>query len=180
MIELIRKYKSVLLFILTFLGVYLLLSIFYGLYLRYGHSERYYPDYLTHQVAQHSEWLVNKLGYVSNIEPHPEEASMKLYVDNVLVARVVEGCNAVSVIILFIAFVLAFFQGIKRTLGFIGVGMVLIYMLNIVRIAILSIGLYAYPEYERLLHDVVFPGIIYGLVVVLWIYWVQTYKIHVR
>ena len=154
----------------------MVLSIFYGLYLRYGHSERYYPDYFTHQVAQQSEWLVTKLGYESSIEPHPDEASMKLSVEQVFVARVVEGCNAVSVIILFASFVLAFFQGVKRTFLFITIGILLIYVLNIVRIAILSIGLYAYPEYRNLLHDIVFPGIIYGLVVLLWIYWVRSYK----
>ena len=166
------------LFILTFLGVYLVLSIFYGLYLRYGHSERYYPEFITHQVAQQSECMVKQLGYASAIEPHPEEASMKLSVENVFVARVVGGCNAVSVIILFASFVLAFFQGFKRTILFILTGIVLIYFLNIIRIAILSIGLYAYPEYRTVLHDIVFPGIIYGLVVLLWVYWVRSFKVN--
>ncbi len=176
MLQLIRKYKSVLLFILTFLGVYLVLSFLYGIYLNYGASDLYYPDYITHKVAEQSEQLVNLLGYKGQIVPHSQEASMKLYVNDLFVARIVEGCNAVSVIILFSAFVLAFFQGLRATLFFILGGVVLVYAVNIVRIAILSIGLYEFPEYKEILHDVVFPGIIYGQIVILWVLWVRRYK----
>jgi len=176
LIQLIRKYKSVILFILTFLGVYVVLSMIYGFYLRTAASETYYPEYITHQVAVQSEWLVNFLGYDASIAPHPEEASMKLNVENVFVARIVEGCNAISVIILFIAFVVAFFQGWRATLFFVLGGSLLIYLINIVRIAILSIGFYKYPEHKMILHDIVFPGIIYGLVIVLWLLWVRNFK----
>lgn len=176
MIQLIRKYKSVLLFILTFLGVYLVLSFLYVQYLNVDFSEAHYPDYITHCVAEQSQWLVEEIGYTSLIEPHDQEASMKLFVEDVFVARVVEGCNAISVIILFVSFVLAFFQGWFKTFSFIILGLVLIYGINILRIALLSIGLYAYPEYKTVLHDIVFPGIIYGLVVFLWIFWVSRFK----
>jgi len=179
-LQLIRKYKSVLFFILTFLGVYLVLSFCYAMYLKYAQSEIYYPDYITHRVAQQSESLVNILGYRGEIEPHPDEASMKLYVNDLFVARVVEGCNAVSVLILFAAFVLAFYKGLRPTLLFVFGGGVLIYAVNIIRIALLSIGLYAYPDYKELLHDVVFPGIIYGLVVVLWLFWIRRFKEQMR
>ncbi|WP_442846531.1 exosortase family protein XrtF [Leeuwenhoekiella sp. H156] len=176
MLQLIRKYKSVLSFILTFLGVYLVLTFSYAMYLKYAQSEVYYPDYITHRVAEQSESLVNMIGYRGEIEPHPNEASMKLYVNDLFVARVVEGCNAVSVMILFAAFILAFYQGLRPTLLFILGGGVLIYSINIIRIALLSIGLYQYPDYKDLLHDVVFPGIIYGLVVVLWLFWIRRFK----
>ncbi|RXG12693.1 exosortase family protein XrtF [Leeuwenhoekiella aestuarii] len=176
MIQLIRKYKSVLLFILTFLGVYLVLSFLYTQYLNIDFSESYYPDYITHRVAGQSEWLIDKMGYSSIIEPHDLEPSMKLFIEGVFVARVVEGCNAISVIILFASFVLAFFQGWGKTFSFICIGSVLIYGINILRIAILSIGLYTYPEYKAILHDIVFPGIIYGLVVFLWVFWVSRFK----
>ena len=58
MLQLIRKYKSVLSFILTFLGVYLVLTFSYAMYLKYAQSEVYYPDYITYRVAEQSESLV--------------------------------------------------------------------------------------------------------------------------
>ena len=174
--KIVGKYKSVILFILTFLGVYVVLSLLYGFYLSRSASSSYYPDYITHQVAVQSAWLVEFFGYTTQLAPHPEEASMVLGVENVYVARVVEGCNAMSVIILFVAFVMAFFQGWGRTILFTLGGVVLIYVVNILRIALLSIGLYRFPEAQNLLHDIVFPAIIYGQVVLLWLLWVRNFK----
>lgn len=176
MLQTIRKYKSVLWFLLTFLGSYLLLSVLYNLYLTYGSSATYYPDYVTHQVAAQSEQVIEWMGYVSSIEPHPKEASMKLYVEGAFLARVVEGCNAVSVIILFVAFMLAFFNGWKKTLLFISGGIVFIYGMNVVRIALLGIAIYEYPTYTELLHGVLFPAVIYGSVFLLWIFWVTRFS----
>ena len=40
--------------------------------------------------------------------PNLKEASVKLFYHDKWVARIIEGCNAVSVVILFISFVLIF------------------------------------------------------------------------
>lgn len=146
--------------------------ILYSAYLSFFQSKIYYPDYITHLVARQTEALVKAMGYAAQISPHPTELSMKLVVENIFVARIVEGCNAVSVILLFIAFVLAFYSKAKPTLLFILAGSVIIYATNVFRIAILAIGLYEYPEYAELLHGTVFPGIIYGMVFLLWLLWV--------
>jgi exosortase/archaeosortase family protein len=36
-------------------------------------------------------------------------------------------------------------------------GIILIHILNIIRIALLSLHLYYYPEYEEILHGTIFP-----------------------
>ena len=83
------------------------------------------------------------------------------------------GCNALSIIILFVSFIIAFAQRFKKTLFYIFAGVVIIYSVNILRITILAIALYNYPEYQHMLHGAVFPGIIYGMVFLLWLIWVQ-------
>ena len=98
---------------------------------------------------------------------------MQLWVEGVWVGRIIEGCNAISIIILFAAFIISFAVSFKRTLVFLFAGATLIYAVNIVRIAILAIALYQYPQYQEILHTVVFPGIIYSLVFVLWVVWVR-------
>jgi exosortase family protein XrtF len=110
--------------------------------------------------------------------PHETQNSIKLFVENKFVARVVEGCNAFSVIILFIAFVFAFKGTFKKTLLFIFIGSVLIYALNVIRIAVIAIALFHYPQHEHLLHGVVFPLLIYGIVFLLWVVWVNKYSIY--
>ena len=176
MLELFKKYKPVLRFIITFLTVYIVLSVAYKLYLDFSDGSKFYPDYLTHTVAKQSQDLLNTFGYETDIQPHADEPTMKIIIRNKYVARVVEGCNSVSVIILFISFVVAFSGRFKTTLFFLLAGSTLIYIVNLARIAILSIGLFHYPWRREILHVVIFPAIIYGMVFVLWMIWVNRFS----
>jgi exosortase family protein XrtF len=171
--DLFLKYKSVIRFVLLFLGSYLILTGLYALYLHLSRAGSYPPDFITNLVARQSSTLIGNFGYNAAVVPHQAQPIMKLFVEGQYLARVVEGCNAVSIIILFIAFVIAFAENFRKTVLFLFAGAVLIYAVNVVRIAILAISLYKYPEYENLLHGVVFPGIIYGMVFLLWMLWVR-------
>lgn len=171
--ELINKYREVIKFILVFILVYGILSIGYKIYLDASSGEKFYPDYLTHLVAKQSQILLNSLGYETQILPHPDEPSMKFIVGKKYVARIVEGCNSVSIIILFISFIIAFSGRFKTTFFYAIAGSVLIYVVNLVRIAVLSIGLYHYPWRKDILHKIIFPLIIYGMVFLLWMIWVK-------
>lgn len=159
-----------------FLGSYLVFTLLYNLYLELFRSPVYYPDYFTHLVAKQSEALISSFGYNAQILPHQSELSMKLIVNDAYLARIVEGCNAISIIILFASFVLSFFGKLKLTLLYLLAGAVIIYAMNIIRIAILAIGIYEYPEYTDFLHSIVFPLIIYGTVFILWLIWVRIYS----
>ncbi|WP_282136526.1 exosortase family protein XrtF [Seonamhaeicola maritimus] len=170
------KYKAVVKFILTFLIVYGVLSFLYDFYLRYSGGTKYYPDYFTNLVARQTEILLDTAGYESKILPHLNEPSMKVILNGKYLARVIEGCNSLSVIILFTSFVIAFSGKIKTTVLYILSGGVMIYVVNLFRIVLLTIGLYHYPEYENILHTIVFPAIIYGMVLLLWVLWVNRFS----
>ena len=174
--ELIKKYRPVIRFILTFLSVYIVLSVGYKFYLDLSDGSKYYPDYLTHTVAKQSQDILNSFGYETQVEPHTDEPTMKIIVRDKYVARVVEGCNSISVIILFIAFIIAFSGKFKVTLFYLLAGSTLIYVVNLLRIAILSIGLFHYPWRREILHVVIFPSIIYGMVFILWMVWVNRFS----
>ncbi|GAB5399022.1 MAG: exosortase family protein XrtF [Aureisphaera sp.] len=158
------------------MGTYLVLTFLYSWYLQSAKGTQYPPDFITHLVAKQSSDVLNGLGYNAMVTPHESQPTMKLFVNDMYLARIIEGCNAVSIIILFMAFVIAFAQKLKKTLLFILGGTVLIYGVNILRIAILAIALYKYPQYDDLLHGIVFPGIIYGMVFLLWMIWVRGLK----
>ena len=108
--------------------------------------------------------------------PHLKQAAYVFFVNNDSVARIVEGCNGVSVMILFIAFIIAFSTTFKKTSLYILIGLLIIHLLNIVRIALLGLGFYYYPEHEELLHDILFPLFIYGVVFALWVLWVMKFS----
>lgn len=170
------KYKSVIKFILTFLLVYLLLTVVYKLYLQYSSGLKYYPEYITHLVSKQTEALLNTFGYSVELLPHPGEPSLKIIVNNKFLGRIIEGCNGISVIVLFISFIVAFSGTFKTTLFYILSGSVLIYTVNLLRIVALCLGLYHYPEYSDFLHDIIFPVVIYGMMFLLWIFWVNRFS----
>lgn len=110
------------------------------------------------------------------IIPNPSEASMKVIYNGKYVARIIEGCNAISVIILFAAFIFAFASNWTKTLLYIFIGSILVYVLNIIRIVLLIKAIYFYPEYQEFLHGTIFPLFIYGVVFILWIIWVTKFS----
>ncbi len=131
---------------------------------------------ITSAVADHTIALLKGLGYQVNTVQHHDELSMKLLVNNVYVARVIEGCNSISLILLFVAFVVAFRGSLKATVLYAVFGSVVIYIVNFLRIGFLTIALYKYPAQQEVLHNLVFPSIIYGVVFLLWVIWVQLFS----
>ena len=177
---LLAKYKLVIRFIVTFLAVYTVLTISYNLYLNLSDGSKFYPDYVTNLVAKQTNSLLNGLGYVAEVIPHPDEPSMKMIVNGKFVLRVIEGCNAVSIIILFISFIIAFAGKFKTTLLYCFAGVIIIYAFNLIRIVLLSIGLYHYPWRQEILHSVIFPMVIYGTVFLLWMFWVNRFSKNIK
>lgn len=174
--SLLLKYKSVIRFIVTFLAVYGILTISYNVFLNLSDGSKFYPDYLTNLVAQQTNALINGVGYDASIVPHPNEPSMKIIINEKYVARVIEGCNAISIIIMFLSFIVAFAGKLKTTILYGLAGSIIIYAFNLVRIVILSIGLYHYPWRKEVLHNVIFPMLIYGTVFLLWMVWVNRFS----
>lgn len=148
----------------------------YKFYLDYSNNSKFYPDYVTNLVAKQSKSLLETIGYETQIVRHPREASMKLIINDKFVARIIEGCNSISIIILFVSFIIAYAGKFKTTLFYLLFGSVMIYVVNLIRIVILSVGLYHYPWRREILHTVIFPLIIYGLVFLLWMFWVNRFS----
>ena len=131
---------------------------------------------ITETVANQTATLVEAFGYTAVVEQHQDELSMKFLLNNTYVARVIEGCNSISVILLFLAFIIAFSGNFMTTVVFGIVGSVLIYVTNIFRMAILAITILEYPKQQELMHNLIFPAIIYGMVFLLWVIWVNKFS----
>ncbi|MEK8180514.1 exosortase family protein XrtF [Flavobacterium buctense] len=176
--NLLQQYKPFLLFLGKFLLTYLLLTIIYQSYLSRFDASKNEVDSFSQLVANQTKSVLTLFDTETYIESHPTEPSIKIIYKGQYISRIIEGCNALSVIILFISFVIAFTGKWKKTLLFILLGSVLIHVLNIARIALLCIALYSFPEYEHILHGVVFPLVIYGIVFLLWVIWVNKFSLH--
>ena len=174
--ELLGKYKKVVNFILVFSVVYFLFSVLYNIYIA-NTNVIYYSDIVTYNVSWFTKEILGIWSYDIKIEPDVIYRSQKLYFNNQPLFNIVEGCNGLSVIILFSAFVIALKSKPFMTIGYILFGSISLYFMNIIRLVILTLGYYYFPQQRHLMHDVFFPLIIYGLLLLLWIIWI---KINVR
>lgn len=170
--EFILKYKRVLKFLMVFAFCYISLYILYVLFLKYNSS----PDVFTQLVSKQTVVILNQLNYNTVAHLNTDYNHIGLHINDILVAGIAEGCNAISIMILFIAFIVAFAKSFKKTALFIFIGLFFIHIMNISRIVILIICLYHFPEYSEPLHSIVFPAMIYSSVFLLWMYWVKSFK----
>jgi len=174
------QYRPFFIFLLKFFVTYGVLTFFYQLYLNSFDAAHFEIDGFTKFVATQTNDALLFFGQDAYTLPHPTQPSVKLFLNEKFIARVVEGCNAMSVMILFVAFVIAFKGKWKHTILFVLAGILIIHVLNILRIALLAIALYHYPQYEHVLHGVIFPLFIYGVVFGLWVLWVQKFSLHAK
>lgn len=162
--------KQILVILLRFILLYLVLLGGYEFYLNSQNG----LDTFSIWVGRQSSFLQNLLGYSSSIEVHHHERCGHFMVNSSWVTTMVEGCNSISIMILFVSFVLAFYQGFK-TFIFILIGLFLIHVMNVSRIALINIVAIDYKDYFTSAHDYLFPSIIYGTVIILWIVWIKLF-----
>ncbi len=121
-------------------------------------------------------FIQNKIGYPTLLYDDIPNVQVYFYVKKEYVTRMVEGCNAVSVIILFVSFIFAFYKGAK-TFVFVAVSFLALYVMNVFRIVGLNIVTRDYQEYNKIAHDYLFPAIIYGSVIILWLVWIKFFAL---
>jgi exosortase family protein XrtF len=178
--EYLIQYKPFLLFLAKFFITYLVLTSIYQIYLSNFDTAKNQVDGFTKIVASQSQTILTLVDAKAYTAIDYNEPSIKLFYKGKWVSRIIEGCNALSVIILFISFVVAFTGNFKNTFIFITLGSLLIHLFNIVRIALLSMAVFHFPMYQDFLHSVVFPLFIYGVVFLLWVIWVNKFSNHAK
>jgi len=171
-------YRPFLIFLAKFFLTYLVLSLIYQGYL--SRFNNHAVDGITELVAKNTVQLVTLFEADFYIKQISNTSYIMFYYNQQAVARMIEGCNAVSVIILFISFVVSFSGKLKSTLLFILGGSVFVYILNVIRIALLCLALYWFPEQQSFLHEIVFPLFIYGVVFILWVVWVNKFSLYAK
>lgn len=170
----LKDFKPVLSILLRFIIIYLVLLLGYQLYLNSFKETGLDP--FSKVIADQVSYIQNAIHYPTQLYNDVAKEQVWFYVKEVYVTRMVEGCNAISVMILFVSFVFAFYKGFK-TFIFVFIGLLILYIINVLRIVGINLLVSDYKEYERLAHDFLFPAIIYGTVVVLWLIWIKFFAL---
>jgi len=157
-----------------FFLTYIVLTLLYKFYLNSYEADDL--DSITTITGKNTEVLLKLFNYDVIIQKSSQNPWQEIIINGTYLARITEGCNAVSVMILFVSFVAAFSGKFKRTFLFIILGLISIYILNVIRIALLTVLLFYFPKQNAFLHGVLFPLIIYGYVFILWIFWINRFS----
>lgn len=169
-----KDFLPVLKILLRFVIIYIVLVLLYQFYLNSYSAE--VVDPFTRNVAEQVASFQYFLGFPTTLVDSMKLHSVLFQTSGKFTTRMVEGCNVFSVAILFTAFIFAFYKG-QKTFLYVAGGLIILHVLNVSRIALLNIIYLKYPQYEKVGHDYIFPAIIYGGVVVLWLVWIQFFAL---
>lgn len=169
-----KDFLPVLKILLRFLIIYIVLVLIYQFYLNSYSAE--VVDPFTRSVAEQVASFQYFLGFPTTLVDSMKLHSVLFQTSGKYTTRMVEGCNVISVVVLYAAFIFAFYKGSKTFLYVLG-GIFLLHILNVLRIVLLNIIFLKYPQYEKIGHDYIFPSIIYGGVVILWLVWIQFFAL---
>lgn len=170
----LKDFKPVLGILLRFIIIYVVLLFAYQFYL--NSFKEYGLDPFSRMIAEQVKAIQNSMHYPTQLYNDVAKEQVWFYVKKTYVTRMVEGCNAISVMILFVSFVFAFYKG-ARTFIFVLIGLLLLYIMNLLRIVGLNLVVSDYKEYEKIAHDFIFPAVIYGTVVILWLVWIKLFAL---
>lgn len=87
--------------------------------------------------------------------------------------EIVDGCNGIAAIGLFLGFIIAYPGDWKDRLSFSVVGIGIIYLVNILRVIVLTVTQVEWPQFFNFTHDYSTTAIFYIVIFVLWMVWVN-------
>ncbi|MEM8557586.1 MAG: archaeosortase/exosortase family protein [Bacteroidota bacterium] len=158
----LRRHAPLVRFFAILVGVYAVWFVLYDLWLL--------PDgrldaWLSHRVATASAGLLGLIGF------DVVHAGRVLGLDGAAGVEVADGCNGLTTVGLFIGFVLAFPGQWQRRMWFIPMGIGLLLLVNVLRVASLAIIQVEWPEAFASVHSFGATTFFYVVVFILWVVW---------
>lgn len=164
----LKEFKPALLFVAKFLAIYFVGNILYGIYVE---SFNQVADPITNWVTLQSVEILNNVGEVTEAYEDEFVPNIHILLNDRSVISIYEGCNGVNVMVIFIAFLIAFGGKWIKMLWFIPVGIIGIHLTNLTRIVLLFFVAEYHPNLMYFTHKYLFTGFIYAFVLLLWYLW---------
>lgn len=181
-----KEFKPTILFLVKFFGIYLLFSMLYGLFIsKYDSAASPETDPITSYMTVSCGRTANIFGYDSeyiwndhlNHDEKSEVTYDSLFLNGVYAISVEEGCNGINIMILFMAFVVAFGGKLLNTVLFIPAGILFIHLANIGRLLLLALLNVEFGgQAFHFFHKYGFTAVIYLAVFLLWYLWVVKFS----
>ncbi len=128
-------------------------------------------DFMAHHIATIVYWFIS----LCNDQVQFHEPNL-IYFATGSGTRIVWSCTALKQSFIWIVIMLVARGNWLRKLWFIPLGLVCVYIFNILRITLIAIAIEQHPEWFNMLHDYIFKYLFYGMLFLLWLYW--THKLN--
>lgn len=100
-----------------------------------------------------------------------------IFIEDEPVVAVADGCNALELFALYVGFLICFPGRMKYKLIFIPFGIIMIYLINVVREITLALNYKFYRESFEFNHKYTYVLIVYIFVFAIWRFWIKKYSI---
>ncbi|MEQ9119285.1 exosortase family protein XrtF [Fulvivirga sp.] len=167
------KIRKAVVFILSFLTLYFSLYIVY-----YSYHKFIFPDtiFFTDIAAYQTEYLLKLFGHNTSLTFDNNYPKIYLNRDNVVILAIYEGCNAATLYIILVSFLLSYFKPTKKIVLVIISSVLIMNILNIARITgLYYVSLYN-PREFYFYHKYLFNGALLGAVILIWIFTIKKYN----
>jgi exosortase family protein XrtF len=169
----LKEFKPTIFFLLKFVGLYLTGNILYGAYITHFNPE---VDPATHMVSAHSANLLSACNFPVTYKDYENNPSTLILENGRTMLSIYEGCNGINIIIIFVAFLIAFGPIKKALLWFIPLGIFIIYLFNLLRIVLLFFIARHMPEVMYFTHKYLLTGMLFAVIFILWILWIRKFS----
>ncbi len=167
-----KEHKKLLKFLSIALLIYLLWTVVEVLFLADGNV---IEKFLTHTEAFLVANFFSLLGYTQMSYHYlPPDASIVM-MDAKKIVGISDSCNGLVLFVTFIGFIIAFPASVRSKLRYIPIGILLIYIANVIRIFFLAMIYIYYPHYLNFNHHYTFTLWVYFDIFMLWMYFVKKY-----
>jgi exosortase family protein XrtF len=171
----IKEFIPTILFLAKFVGIYLVGSFLYGVYVTAYEPT---PDPATRWVTRQTALVLTSCGWPAKTEDSTKKPITNISFKGKNILAVYEGCNGINVMIIFVAFLFAFGPVNNSLFWFIPLGLIIIHLVNLARITLLFwVSIYK-TDYMYFMHKYFFTAIIYVVVFAMWVYWVRKFSVY--
>ncbi|MBN8575735.1 MAG: exosortase family protein XrtF [Cytophagales bacterium] len=157
-------------FVLVFVGLYFILNVMYGLWIS---TFEHRADPLTTTITRQTSQVLNWAGDSTTWLPAEDKPTVGILQAGRRIISVYEGCNSLNVMIVFVAFVVAYKGKFRMAALFVPMGLLIIYLINILRIILLYTVALHWSAYFYYFHKYLFTAVIYAVVFLLWLWWMR-------
>lgn len=150
------------LFALKGVLIYIVWYIFYDLWILPAGKV---DEYLSLNIIDVSAGILSTMGF------NVFTAFRIIGLDEAAGIEIVNGCNGLSAIGLFIGFIIAYPGNNTKRIFFLFTGIGVIYLVNVIRVVVLAITQIYWADFFHFTHDYSTTAIFYIVIFIMWIIW---------